>query len=210
MAPSISNDDEQQYPEGSGLEDAKTQLDEAVHDAAASAQVLIFQCAHAQDRFTLGEHLSSQANTGHHQQREDQWPVDAYLDLSGHPDKPARCIVRGMVGYWRDLADGLPKALAGTSVLAIDAPEHMLDVMPVRLTRFIQWCVQRRIMVVVLVAETDRVLGLDLRGICVRTDSVLGNAGLHLDRLRDEALAVIAAAAAAAAKDPHQPTGDAT
>lgn len=206
MAPSISNDDEQQYPESSGLEleDAKTQLDEAVHDASASAQVLIFQCALEQDRFILGEYLSSQANAGQHQRCDAQRKVDAYLDLSGHPDKPARCVARGMVGYWGDLAEGLPRALAGANILAIDAPEHMLDVMPVRLTRFIQWCVQHHILVVVLVAETERVLGLDLRGICVRTDSVMGNAGLHLERLRDEALAVIAAV-----KDPHQPTGDA-
>lgn len=172
--------------------DAKVQLEDAVREASERAQLLIFECGSDAQRFALGEHLSAQA----YRARGGEGPssVDAYLDLSSHPDRPARCVVQGVVGYWADLAGGLHEALAGTRALAIDRPERMLTIMPVRLTRFVQSCVQQGVLVVLLVPAIDAALRITWGPLQLRTDVVPAPA-LPAERVRDVALAAIASAA---------------
>jgi hypothetical protein len=170
------------------------QLDDAVQDVSSRTQLLVIQCSAPNDRHALAEHLTALANTPSDRPSRSSRRVDAYLDLTMHPMHPARSVTHGRMKYWDDLAEGLSEAFAQSHVLAIDAPEHMLDVMPMRLTRFIQWCAQQGKLVVIVVSDTQRILDLDLAPLIVQTDTVLSHNGQELHRFGEMAMAVIAAA----------------
>lgn len=123
--------------------------------------------------------------------------VGAFIDLSNHPTLPAQTIIGSQVQTWDDLAEGLPQALASTSILVVLGLEQMLADTPHRLAAFLEARARHQV-VVVLTPLAERVCGLQVRGAPVHLDSSLAQEPDVRAIARSVAYAAIAAAREAA------------
>lgn len=122
------------------------------------AQLLVLERTSHSSQSALATLFSSQAaRSGPYIQIFPE-KADIYIDLMGHPDKPARCIARGMNSYLTDLADRAGQSFEDFQVVVLDCPEHMLTVMPFRLKKFIESCLSRRQTVVILTSASQKLV----------------------------------------------------